>query len=269
MDGPHRQTMEISTRVAQLALRLLSDTTILGQLVDPKTGTGPVAPTAWHRWLMMSWGITILNMFGMIRIYDYGNGKSYWTSQCDIKAGTGFEDCSIASVTSGSADGIFSGILSGPLEVSPKRNWRSSFASSCRRLRHQKRSTRYWQCKPQVAAFPWSSRSELTFQMQKIDSNGLSINGGTQNGWFIMDNPTIINEWFRGTPILENLQMNCLQYWSPCFARKTCQSTSSKPWGKCHKGTRIWRKRWPMAVPRHWYRATDELCGNTSVDWFQ
>jgi len=36
----HQETMDISTRVAQLALRLLSDTTILGQLVDPKTGTG-------------------------------------------------------------------------------------------------------------------------------------------------------------------------------------------------------------------------------------
>lgn len=33
----HQETMDISTRVAQLALRLLSDTTILGQLVDPKT----------------------------------------------------------------------------------------------------------------------------------------------------------------------------------------------------------------------------------------
>ena len=32
------ETVDISTRIAQLALRLLSDSTILGQLVDPKTG---------------------------------------------------------------------------------------------------------------------------------------------------------------------------------------------------------------------------------------
>eukprot|EP00435_Cladocopium_sp_Y103_P028152 s1616_g7.t1 len=38
-----QETMDVSTRVAQLALRLLSDTTALGQLVDPKTGTTGVS----------------------------------------------------------------------------------------------------------------------------------------------------------------------------------------------------------------------------------
>ena len=35
---------------------------------------------------------------------------------------------------------------------------------------------------------------------------GVSINGGTPNGWFIMENPIKMG-WFGGTPILGNLHM--------------------------------------------------------------
>ena len=86
---------------------------------------------------------------------------------------------------------------------------------------------------------------------QEPDYLRLSINGGTPNGWFTMENPSI-NGWFRGTPTSGNLHVhaNSLLYLFPDANMYTGSHFLLKP-GKVWEfhGALVTWDRWLSSFP--------------------